>query len=253
MSRVLAVVAHPDDIEFVMAGTLLLLAKCGWEVHYFNIANGCCGSMEQSRQETARQRLVESQQAAASLPAVFHPPICDDLHIFYDAETLSKVSHVVRKANPSIVLTHSPVDYMEDHQNTCRLAVTAAFSKNMPNFYSLPPIEAVTGDVAIYHAQPHGNVSIFGEPVPPDFAIDITEVIDAKARMLACHQSQQGWLDVTQKMSSYTQTMFELGKGVAKFVGADGYCEGWRQRNSLGFGAASWDPLREALAPYCRS
>ena len=39
-----AVAAHPDDIEFVMAGTLILLRRAGYELHYMNIANGCCGS-----------------------------------------------------------------------------------------------------------------------------------------------------------------------------------------------------------------
>ena len=53
MTNVLAIVAHPDDIEFVMAGTLLLLAERGWNTHYFNIANGCLGSMTMNRTETA--------------------------------------------------------------------------------------------------------------------------------------------------------------------------------------------------------
>ena len=44
MPTALAIAAHPDDIEFVMAGTLLRLAETGWSIHYFNIANGCCGS-----------------------------------------------------------------------------------------------------------------------------------------------------------------------------------------------------------------
>ena len=40
--------AHPDDIEFVMAGTLIRLGQAGYELHYMNIANGCCGSTELS-------------------------------------------------------------------------------------------------------------------------------------------------------------------------------------------------------------
>ncbi|MEO8269951.1 MAG: PIG-L family deacetylase [Aureliella sp.] len=42
---VLAIAAHPDDIEFVMAGTLLQLSQRGWQVHYFNIANGSVHEM----------------------------------------------------------------------------------------------------------------------------------------------------------------------------------------------------------------
>ncbi|MFM8323699.1 MAG: PIG-L family deacetylase, partial [Pirellulaceae bacterium] len=43
---VLAIAAHPDDIEFVMSGTLMHLVELGWKAHYLNIANGYCGSME---------------------------------------------------------------------------------------------------------------------------------------------------------------------------------------------------------------
>ena len=39
----MAIGAHPDDIEFSMAGTLLLLKRAGFETHYFNIASGNCG------------------------------------------------------------------------------------------------------------------------------------------------------------------------------------------------------------------
>ena len=42
--RAFAVAAHPDDIEFMMAGTLILLGRAGYELHYMTIANGSCGS-----------------------------------------------------------------------------------------------------------------------------------------------------------------------------------------------------------------
>ena len=250
MPRVLAIAAHPDDIEFTLAGTLMLLAAQGFEIHYFNLANGCCGSMDRSRADTAHTRLLESHAAAALIPATFHPPICDDLAIFYDAPTLAKVGTVVRRVNPSILLTHAPIDYMEDHETTSRLAVTAAFAKNMPNFECSPPVPAPQGDIAVYHAQPHGNHTPMNEPVYPDYAIDISSVIERKSQLLACHHSQQGWLDATQKMSSYTQTMYDLGSQVARMMNTEGFAEGWRQRCPLGFGPPNRDPLAEALATF---
>jgi LmbE family N-acetylglucosaminyl deacetylase len=42
--KVLAAAAHPDDIEFMMAGTLLRLKDAGCEIHLWNLANGCYGS-----------------------------------------------------------------------------------------------------------------------------------------------------------------------------------------------------------------
>ena len=65
--RVFAVAAHPDDIEFVMAGTLLQLGDAGYELHYMNVANGCCGSSVTDAATTASIRRGEAQEA---LPAV---------------------------------------------------------------------------------------------------------------------------------------------------------------------------------------
>src|SRR5207248_9057357 len=92
-----AVAAHPDDIEFVMAGTLLLLGRAGYELHYMTIANGCCGSTEWSAAETARTRKQEAERAADSLGARFHPSLTDDLNIFYDRPTLARLAAVMRE------------------------------------------------------------------------------------------------------------------------------------------------------------
>ena len=46
MKTAIAIAAHPDDIEFYMAGTLLLLKRAGYEIHYMNVANGNCGSVD---------------------------------------------------------------------------------------------------------------------------------------------------------------------------------------------------------------
>src|SRR5690606_37238282 len=98
--RAFAVAAHPDDIEFVMSGTLILLGRAGYELHYMNIANGCCGSTEYNAAEAARKRLAEATAAAASIGAVFHPPLVNDLEIFYDHATLTRLAAVMREVAP---------------------------------------------------------------------------------------------------------------------------------------------------------
>lgn len=242
----LALFAHPDDIEFVAAGTLLLLKDLGWDLHYCNIANGCCGSTTTDRQQTAAIRLSESQQSAALLGANFYPPICDDLDIFYNASNLAKIASVVRLAKPSVILTHAAVDYMEDHMQACRLAVSAAFAKGVPNFKTDPTTDAYDGEVAIYHAQPHGNRTPMNEVVVPAFAIDIDTVLDRKLAMLKCHQSQQGWLQTTQKMNSYLQTMLDLGSETARLARMQSrYAEGWHRHLHLGFSSSDFNPLGE--------
>ena len=138
--HVFAIAAHPDDVEFVMAGTLIRLRDAGYELHYMNIANGCCGSTEHDVATAARIRRQEAMHAAHSIGAVFHESLTNDLEILYDLPTLRRIGSIVREVAPDIVLTHSPVDYMEDHTNACRLAVTAAFSRAMPNFPVDPPV-----------------------------------------------------------------------------------------------------------------
>jgi LmbE family N-acetylglucosaminyl deacetylase len=73
-------------------------------------------------------RRKESRAAARKLGATWHSPIARDLEIFYNDDLLRRVAAVVRKVRPTLVLTHSPQDYMEDHMNTSRLAVSGAFA-----------------------------------------------------------------------------------------------------------------------------
>ena len=136
--RALAIGAHPDDIEFLMAGTLILLRNAGWEIHYLNLSAGDLGSLAWNAAQTARIRRGEAQAAARLLHAVWHPPMCRDLQIFYDDRTLRKLCALIREVRPAVILTHSPQDYMEDHMNTSRLAVTAAFARGARNYRTTP-------------------------------------------------------------------------------------------------------------------
>src|SRR6218665_331759 len=108
MSRpsAIAIAAHPDDIEFKMCGTLLLLKRAGWDIHCFNLATGSGGSTVHGAEEISRIRAQEARNAADLIGATWHPPIADDLEIFYDATLLRKVAAVIREVKPAIVLTH---------------------------------------------------------------------------------------------------------------------------------------------------
>lgn len=246
--RAFAVAAHPDDIEFVMAGTLILLGQAGYELHYMNIANGCCGSTEYSASRTAEIRQAEAIAAADSIGAEFHPSLVNDLEIFYDDGTLRRLAAVMREVAPEILLVHSPIDYMEDHTNACRLAITAAFSRGMPNYETHPARDPVETPVTIYHAQPHGNRDPLGTIVRPSVFVDVSSVIEAKSAMLACHKSQKQWLDQSQGLDSYQETMKDLSREVGRLSGRFEYAEGWRRHLHLGFCDAADDPLATALA-----
>lgn len=245
---VLAAAAHPDDIEFMMAGTLLRLKDAGCEIHLFNLANGCCGSSTLSAPEIAEIRWHEAQASASAAGGTAHAPLFNDLEIFYDKASLAKVGAVVREIQPDVVLTQSPYDYMEDHQNTVRLIVSAVFARGMKNVTTDPPVATNSKTVALYHCLPHGLVDPLRQPVIPHFFTDVSAVMDRKRQMLACHESQKSWLDETQGMDAYIEEMVRMSREVGRISGRYEYAEGWRRHSHLGFGPEAFDPLRELLS-----
>jgi N-acetylglucosamine malate deacetylase 1 len=247
MPTVLAIAAHPDDIEFVMGGTLLLLGARGWELHYLNLSTGNLGSTTRSPAKTAQVRRREARAAAQELGAVWHAPFCNDLEIFYDARALRRLAAVIRAVAPDAILTHSPQDYMEDHMNTCRLAVSAAFVRAMPGYQTVPRTRPVQKPVTIYHANPHGLRDGLRRRVHPGAFVDTTTVHERKTSALRCHRSQEQFLDVTQGMSSYLRTMDDLSREVGALSGRFVHAEGWRRHLHWGFCGLDDDPLRAAL------
>ncbi|HZR18884.1 MAG TPA: PIG-L family deacetylase [Verrucomicrobiae bacterium] len=243
----IAIGAHPDDIEFYMAGTLLQLKRARYETHYFNIASGNCGSNEHNSTRTRALRRKEARRAAAVLGAHFHPSLTDDLEIVYEVSLLRRVAAVLRDVRPGIVLTHSPQDYMEDHTNTCRLVVTAAFATPMPNFQTRPRRAAIDGDVAVYHCMPHGLRDPLRRRVMPGIFVNTGSVHETKLHALARHQSQQQWLEVSQGLNSYLQTMSDMSIQLGRLSKRFKHAEGWRRHLHLGFSRADIDPLRHAL------
>ena len=245
---VIAIVAHPDDIEFLFAGTMLQLAARGWDLHYMNISSGNCGSIEMNSAVTRKTRKEEAMKAAYLLGAKFHPSICDDLEIVYSVDLLRQLASVIRTVKPDVVLTHSTDDYMIDHMETARLAVTATFSHGMPNFKTEPMTSHLEDhNVSLYHAMPHGLVDSYRKKVIPEAYVDITSVIDTKRSALAEHHSQHSWLEASQGMNSYLKSMDEMSEQMGLLSGKFKYAEGWRRRLHIGFSKEDQNPLKEAL------
>ena len=245
-----AIACHPDDIEFMMAGTLTRLKEdLGYEIHYMNIANGSLGSEVYKAEELIRIRREEAMNSAKLMGAVYHESITNDLEVFYNTEQLTKVVAEIRKVKPQIVLTHGPYDYMEDHVNTGRLAVSAAFCRGMGNAKTAYPSTKFDDHLTVYHSMPHAMVDPLRRPVIPGMFVDVEEMVDKKVEMLSCHKSQQSWLDVSQAISSYIQGMIDGGKLIGKLSKRYTVAEGWIRHNPVGFCEENDDPLLEALAP----
>ena len=245
--RAFAIACHPDDIEFGMAGTLLKLKKAGYEVHYMNIANGSMGTNCYTRDEIVRIRREEAKTSAESQGIIFHESLCDDLEVFYCKELFRQLVPEVREVDPEIILTHGPYDYMEDHVNAGRLAVTAAFCRGMTNCPVTRPVKAVDTQVAVYHSMPHSITDTLRRPVIPGMFVDIADQIEIKKSMLACHKSQKEWLDVSQGMDAYLDDMVYRAEYFGKMSGRYRYAEGWIRHNAAGFCADDFNPLLDAL------
>ena len=247
----IAIGAHPDDIEFYMAGTLLMLKEKGYEIHYLNVASGNCGSAEYNAAMTRSIRNTEARAAAKILGAQFHPSITDDLEIIYNLELLRALSAVIREVKPGIVLTHSPQDYMEDHMNTSRLAVTAAFTRGMPNFKTAPLRPTADGEVTVYHAMSHGLCDGLRRRLIPGAYVNTTSMHKTQLKALAAHKSQQNWLDVSQGLNSYLLAMEDMSLAVGRMSKRFKHAEGWRRHLHFGFCASDADPLAQTLGKNC--
>lgn len=242
-----AIAAHPDDIEFMMGGTLLRLADLGWATHYVTVGNGSVGSRTLPKPQIIDIRRAEAQAGSKVLGAAWHPSYVDDVEIIYGLPLLRRITALLRCIEPDIVLTQAPDDYMDDHIETARLAASAAFVRCMPNFDSEPSEPASERDITVYHALPHGLHDKLRRRVRAGYFVDTTEFQERKREALCAHVSQAEWLNATQGFGSYVQVMDDMGLEVGRESVAFEFAEGWRRHSALGYSPQDVDPLAEAL------
>ncbi|HWQ33530.1 MAG TPA: PIG-L family deacetylase [Blastocatellia bacterium] len=229
-NNVLAFFAHPDDAEFLCAGTLARLKERGCRIQIATMTAGDGGSAELPNAEIARIRLDETARAAALLEADYQCAGLPDFFFNYDAPTLRRVIEIIRQVNPAIVFTHSPDDYMVDHETASRLVRAACFAAPAPNAKTgaadaAPPIAGIPH---LYYADPLEGKDILGRPIAPGFYVDVSGAIELKAQMLACHTSQREWLRVQHGMDHYLESMREWAAHRGAEAGVP-YAEAFRQ------------------------
>jgi LmbE family N-acetylglucosaminyl deacetylase len=153
-----------------------------------------------------------------------------DLLITIDDDSRRRVTEAVRRARPHIVLTAPPVDYMSDHEMTSRLVRDAAFNASVRNFttHQWEPAPAADRIPHLYYVDAVEGIDLFGQPVPPDIYVDIGSTFDFKRRMLACHESQRGWLLKQHGIDEYLNKMEEWTRRRGREIGVS-YAEAFRQ------------------------
>jgi N-acetylglucosamine malate deacetylase 1 len=249
--NVLALFAHPDDAEFLCAGTLAHFAWLGASVHMATLTAGDCGSTTLPPARIAAVRQKEAAKSAALIDARYHCLKSKDLLVFYDRQHLNKVMEMVRQTRPSLVLTHSPVDYMIDHETVSHLCQSACFGAMAPNFKTgarraAPPLQSVPH---LYYADAFGRRDILGNKIQSGLTVNISATLKRKEEMLACHQSQQAWLKSQQEIPGTIIAMREMAKEAGKRARLP-WAEGFRQHLGQGFPASNL--LKELLGPLVR-
>ena len=215
---VLSFLAHPDDAEFLCAGTLIRLADAGWTVHIASATPGDCGTMTHDRWEISSIRTRENMASAAKIGATYHCLDERDGMVCYDKPTLHKAIDLFRRVAPSLVFTHAAKDYMMDHEMVSLLARQASFMYGAPNA-SLHPLLSGSAVPHLYYCDPIGMVDPMGHSVEPTTVIDVSKQLDRKTEMLACHASQREWLRAHHGMDEYIDAMKRHGAERGKRIG----------------------------------
>lgn len=185
--RILAIGAHPDDVDLLCGGTLAKYAHAGHQVTVAVATNGNVGSAVLSSDEIARVRYDEARSACAVIGADLIWMDFDDEWLFNDRPTRERFIDAYREARPDIVIAHSADDYHPDHRISGQVAADARIPAavrlvrtslpelaEIPRFYTMDTVGQLHDDLDVY--------------------VDITDEIDTKRRMLAAHASQKDWL-----------------------------------------------------------
>ena len=251
--RALVVMSHPDDAEILVGGTLLRLAEGGWATGIVTMTSGDCGSTaERTNEEIAAIRHAEAERAAASIGAWYAWAGVSDVAVFANAASVRAVVELVRRFDPDVVITHAPVDYMLDHEETVRIARAAVFAAAAPLYrtHHDNPAAPARGTAALYYADPVEGVDHAGVRVTPDFYVDIADRVEAKRALLAHHESQREWLRAHHGIDEYLDRMTEWSAAYGRECGV-AHAEGFRQH--LGHGYSREPRLQNALRGHLRT
>ncbi len=189
---IIAIHAHPDDIEILAAGTLALLSARGHQVLIVTATAGEGGSTATGPEETATVRKLEAATAAALIGATYRCAGLPDLGVFNTDDARRRMTEIVRWARPDIVLAPSPQDYHPDHEAVSLLARDACFAASVPN-YQAGPSPALESIPHLYFIDAIGGRDRDGRRIAGDFGVDIDSGFATKSAMLNQHISQRSW------------------------------------------------------------
>lgn len=231
---VLALFAKPMEMEQMVAGTLTRLAAKGFRVVSMTMTPGDCTSRDQPTDVISEIRQKESTASVSLIQGQFVCVNFRDGLICFDNETRKKVCDFVRRVAPYIVFTHPPGDPVPDHDTTSTLARDACIHANIRNYRSITE-RAVEGPTPyLYYVDTLEGLDLYGNPVPVDSYVDISQVFAVKQKMFACHESQQGWEDARWQVEDPLADMIRWSNARGAEVGVK-QAEAFRQHRAVPF------------------
>jgi N-acetylglucosamine malate deacetylase 1 len=175
---ILAIFAHPDDVELTVGGTLLKMKHLGYRTGALDVTRG-----EMGTRGTAEGRAEEAKNAAAILKLDVRENLgLPDGHVFCDDESRTKLVRVLRQLKPRVILTHQTDDPHPDHNHISQLVRESARLASMRRY------DEETGSEKI----PVPNVAhnIFSRRVLPSFVVDVSDFLEEKMAAIRAHSSQ---------------------------------------------------------------
>ena len=180
---VLAIGAHPDDLEIQCGGTLAMYSKLGYRVFMYHFTNGEKGGMEIRHEAIIRERREEAINSAAVIDAISLGGSVRDGEVVLNLENRMSIIDVIRACDPEVVFTLSPQDYHTDHGNLSRLVFEASYMVCIPNLETEhSPLKRLP---RLYYID-----TIAGIGFEPRDYVDISSMMDKKLEMLRQHKSQ---------------------------------------------------------------
>ena len=225
--NILAIGAHPDDVETCCGGTLAKYAKLGHKVFTATATNGNVVSATLSMEEIAKVRKEEARRAAAHIGAEYVCLDYDDEMFFDSKEARINFINLVRYCKADVILTHNPHDYNPDHMLT---------SKIVNDIAVMIPIAKIPTKEKPYDKIPLIAYfdTVHGIGFNPTEYVDISDVIDIKRAMCYEHKSQILWMQDNYKDACGDKDFLEGTIIQSRYRGLQcgvEYAEGFRLAN----------------------
>ena len=186
--NILAIGAHPDDLEISCGGTLIRYVREGHKVSMCVASGGDMGHAVIKPDELIKIRRKESEEAARVIGADFYSLESSDGNVESgNKELRQQLIEIIRQTKPDVIITHNPDDYMRDHMQASSLAYDASFISTFPHFFT--QTGHTTDFPPVFYMDTLAGVGF----IPTEY-VDISDVIELKLEALACHESQIKWM-----------------------------------------------------------